>query len=197
MKNKLFAVLALAWLLTLNPELSTLLAQGTAFTYQGRLNDGPNPADGTYHLRFTLFDALTVGNQVGPPLTNSPVNVSNGLFTVTLDFGANFPGADRWLEIGVRTNGVATFTNLVPRQKITPSPYAIAAGNVVSGGLAPGTYANAVNFNNTANSFSGNGTGLTNVNAATLGGLGAGNFWIVGSNFGTGGAGLGTVMIWI
>ena len=32
-------------------------AQGTAFTYQGRLQDTGEPANGTYDLRFTLFDA--------------------------------------------------------------------------------------------------------------------------------------------
>ena len=48
------------------------------------------------------------------------VAVSNGLFTVTLDFGANtLPGADRWLELGVRTNGSsAAFTTLSPRQQL-------------------------------------------------------------------------------
>jgi hypothetical protein len=30
----------------LNPQLPTLFAQGTAFTYQGWLNDGGNPASG-------------------------------------------------------------------------------------------------------------------------------------------------------
>ena len=139
MKTKLALTLikraALLLLLsTINHQLSTF-AQGTAFTYQGQLNDGANPASGTYNMRFALFDALTVGNQAGSPLTNSPVNVSNGLFTVTLDFGANFPGADRWLEIGVRSNGIATFTNLVPRQKITPSPYAIYAAGASAAGI--------------------------------------------------------------
>src|SRR5690242_13995821 len=61
-------------------------AQGTAFTYQGALNDGTNPANGIYNLRFALFDALTLGNQVGSSFTSSPVSVSNGVFTVTLDF---------------------------------------------------------------------------------------------------------------
>ena len=70
-------------------------AQSTAFTYQGRLTSGTNVANGTYHLRFALFDTLTVGNQVGSTLTNAPVNVSNGLFTVALDFGNQFPGADQ------------------------------------------------------------------------------------------------------
>jgi hypothetical protein len=170
-----------------------LRAQGTAFTYQGRLNDGINPANGTYNLRFALFDALTVGNQVGSPLTNSPVNVSNGLFTVTLDFGANFPGADRWLEIGVRTNGSGTFFTLSPRQKITPSPYAIYAAGASAAGISgtipnanlTGTYGSAVTFSNPANSFSGNGTGLSNVNALSLGGFGASSFWNLGGNAGT------------
>ncbi|HNI61280.1 MAG TPA: hypothetical protein PKW11_15155, partial [Pseudomonadota bacterium] len=40
--------------------------------------------------------------------THNNVAVTNGLFTVTLDFGNQFPGADRWLEIGVRTNGGGT-----------------------------------------------------------------------------------------
>jgi hypothetical protein len=129
MKNKLFAFLTLALLLTLNSQLSTLFAQGSAFTYQGRLNDGANPANGTYNLRFALFDALTAGIQVGSLLTSSP-NVSNGLFAVSLDFGNQFPGANRWLEIAVRTNGGGGFITLSPRQALTASPYAITAGNV-------------------------------------------------------------------
>ncbi len=191
MKIQIRPVLAtLVLLSTLSLQPATVFAQGTAFTYQGQLNDGINPASGTYHLRFALFDALTVGNQVGSPLTNSPVSVSNGLFTVTLDFGANFPGADRWLEIGVRTNGNGVFATLSPRQKITPSPYAIYAAGASAAGISgtiptanlTGTYGSAVTFNNAANNFSGNGTGLTNVNAATLGGLGAANFWQLGGN---------------
>ncbi|MSU57549.1 MAG: hypothetical protein EXS35_05120 [Pedosphaera sp.] len=35
---------------------SPLFAQGTAFTYQGRLLDGTNPAGGTYDFRFNLYD---------------------------------------------------------------------------------------------------------------------------------------------
>src|ERR1019366_4206451 len=108
--------------------LSTAHAQGTAFTYQGRLNNGTNVATGSYDLRFALFDARTVGTQQGNLLTNSATAVSNGLFTVTLDFSNQFPGAARWLEIGVRSNGVATFTTLTPRQPLTPTPYAIYAG---------------------------------------------------------------------
>jgi hypothetical protein len=103
-------------------------AQTTAFTYQGRLNDLGSPADGSYDLRFALFDDSTNGSQQGPILTNTATAVTNGLFTVTLDFGSQFPGGDRWLEIAVQTNGVNGFIPLAPRQHLTPVPYALWAG---------------------------------------------------------------------
>ena len=79
-------------LLTFNLPFSTVFAQGTAFTYQGRLNDGVNLATGIYDLKFTIYDAGASGNIVAGPLTNSATAVSNGLFTVTLDFGSVFDG---------------------------------------------------------------------------------------------------------
>src|SRR5258708_29467300 len=129
MKKKPFAALILMLLSTFNFQLPTF-AQGTAFTYQGRLNDGASPANGNYDLRFTLYGVLAGGSIVGGPLTNAPTVVSNGLFTVMLDFGASaFAGADRWLEIGVRSNGVGAFSALRPRQQLTATPYAITAVN--------------------------------------------------------------------
>jgi hypothetical protein len=102
-------------------------AQGTAFTYQGRLNDGASPANGRYDLQFTIYDALSGGIQIAGPLTNANLAVSNGLFTALLDFGAGpFTGQTRWLEIGVRTNGIpSNFAILSPRQELTPVPYAL------------------------------------------------------------------------
>ena len=88
---------------------------GSAFTYQGRLNDGANPANGFYDLQFAVFDASTGGSQLGSTLTSAATAVSNGLFTVTLDFGAGvFTGASRWLAIGVRTNGSGSFVPAEP-----------------------------------------------------------------------------------
>ena len=124
-------VLALALLTclsTFNLQLSTAFAQGTAFTYQGQLNNNGAVANGSYDLQFAVFDAAAGGSPISSALTTNAVAVSNGLFTVTLDFGAGvFTGADRWLEIGVCTNGVGAFTTLIPRQQITPTPYAILA----------------------------------------------------------------------
>src|SRR5437899_1064910 len=165
MKNKPFATLVILALLATLDLRSSVFAQGTAFTYQGRLNDGANPATGSYDVQFILFNVSQFGFPVGPILTNADVAVNNGLFTASLDFGLGvFMGSNYWLEIGVRTNGGGTFTTLVPRQPLTPAPYAIFAENVASGGLAAGTYANPVILNNPANNFTGNGAGLTNVN---------------------------------
>jgi hypothetical protein len=173
---------------TINYPLSTSLAQGTAFTYQGHLKQNGAPANGDYALQFTLYATSTGGGLVAGPITNA-VTVSNGLFSVSLEFGLNFTGADRWLEIGVTTNGNGNFSTLVPRQKLTPTPYAILAQTVSTNGLAPGSYTNAVNLNNSANqftgAFAGNGANMTNVNAAALGGFGANAFWQLNGNAGS------------
>src|SRR5262245_9436624 len=104
----------------------TVNAQTSGFTYQGRLADGGTAATGNYDLQFALWDSASGGTQVGSTLTLNTVAVSNGVFTVSLDFGAgNFNGASRFLEIGVRSPGGASFTTLSPRQPITSTPYAI------------------------------------------------------------------------
>jgi hypothetical protein len=127
-----------ALLSTLNSQLSTASAQGTAFTYQGQLDAAGTPANGSYDLTFTLFSAGSGGSAVAGPLTNSATAVSNGLFTVTLDFGSGvFDGTARWLEIAVRTNGASGFVTLAPRQPLTPAPYAILAGSATTAAGVP------------------------------------------------------------
>jgi len=118
-------------------------AQGTAFTYQGRLLDGGGPASGSYDLRFVLVNSLAKNVSIAPPLTNLAVNVSGGLFQVVLDFGPAFDGTPRWIEIGVRTNGsLMDFSVLSPPQPVGPAPtalyasqagVALLASNVVGG----------------------------------------------------------------
>ena len=117
---------ALLLLLTLNLQLSTF-AQGTAFTYQGRLNSGTNPANGSYDISFSLFAVSSGGGAIAGPVTNSAVTVSNGLFTTTVNLGNPFTGASNWLELAVSTNGANAFFTLAPRQQLTPTPYAIYA----------------------------------------------------------------------
>jgi hypothetical protein len=184
MKTKLrspLTVLALLALFTLNSELSTARAQGTAFTYQGELNDSGSPANGNYDFTFALFNSSTNSGQAGNTMTNLDMGVTNGLFTVTLDFGEVFTGANYWLAIGVRTNGNANFASLSPLQAITPAPYAIFAPNAgsaasansvsatnITGAIPLAQLAAAVVTNTEtgltlSGTFSGNGAGLTNL----------------------------------
>ena len=190
---------ALAVLLTVLHQASTGFAQSSAFSYQGRLLAGGSPATGTFDLRFKLY-ADSLGNtQVGSTFLTNAVDVSNGLFIVVLDFGNQFPGANRWLGVDVKTNGGPGYTTLSPLQPVTPTPYAITAANL-SGSIAttqlpPGVVTNNASGLNLTGNFTGTGANLTNVNAATLGGLSSAGFWRTNGNSGanpTNGAFLGT-----
>src|SRR5262245_13220333 len=124
MKNYLLGLSSLACLTLFILSGNAVLGQGTAFTYQGRLTYGGQAATGLFDLRLALFDDSTAGAQVGPGILITAVPVTNGLFTVTADFGAGiFTGTNYWLEIRARTNGPSVPTLLSPRQPLTPAPY--------------------------------------------------------------------------
>ena len=92
---------------------------GTAFTYQGQLTQGGSAVTGSCDFHFGLWDSLTGGSQVAGTTTLAlpGVTVTNGFFTVQLDFGASaFTGEARWLEIGVKCAGDLSYTTLAPRQ---------------------------------------------------------------------------------
>jgi len=115
-------------------------AQITAFTYQGKLVDDCCPATGLYDMRFKVFDALGGGSQQSFTLLVPAVPVTNGLFSVPMNFGTSpFTGGSRWLEIDVRTNNpAASYVTLSPRTELTPTPYAFyaqTAGTVINGAI--------------------------------------------------------------
>ncbi len=102
-------------------------AQTTAFNFQGRVNDGSNPANGRYDLEFWIYDAITSGNQVGATISKLNLMLVNGVFSTQLDFGINvFTGADRFMETRLRATGSGNaFVILGPRQQILSVPYTI------------------------------------------------------------------------
>ena len=103
---------------------------GTAFTYQGLLEiDDVVVADETCDFLFKLYPELASGSQIGSTQTRNGVSVKDGLFIVTLDFASNnaFNGEARWLNIQVKCPPDGSFTELTPRQELTPTPYAIRA----------------------------------------------------------------------
>ena len=133
MKN--IRILALILLLT-----GAALAQGTGFNFQGRLNDGANPANGSYDLQFTLYSAITGGTQIGSPIPRPNTTLINGVFSVTLDFGPtafnNNPNSI-FLEIGVKPSGSPNaYTILGPRQQLTVVPFAVRAASADNANFA-------------------------------------------------------------
>jgi hypothetical protein len=159
-------------------------SQGTAFSYQGSLNDGGNPASGIYDVEFTLYATNIMGDVIAGPVTNNATVVSNGLFSASVDFGPNvFTGSNYWLDLAVRTNGANIFSELTPRQAIAPTPYAIFANTAsnVSGTISPNQLSgpipaaqlpasvltNGASGVSISGTFTGNGSGLTNVSGPT------------------------------
>jgi hypothetical protein len=183
MKLKFTACLLLcsAWI----ASLSIARAQGTAFTYQGRLNDGGSPAHGTYDFRFRLAADSLANTYVGNPYLSNGVFVTNGLFAATPDFGPGIlTGSNYWLEVSVRTNGAIPYLALTPLQKLTPTPYAVFAtsSSNLLGTLPASQLSGSILNGNLPASPSFSGVNVSNVNASTLNGLSSAGFWQLGGN---------------
>lgn len=137
--------------------LSNAVAQPltTSFTYQGSLIDGGAPANGTFDLRFRLYDQAVSpgGSLIGPILCVDDVTVVDGVFTTQIDFGAVFAGQRRFLEVAVRPGSAGScavivgYTVLSPRQEIAAAPNAAFALNASSlNGQPASFYSNAANL---------------------------------------------------
>lgn len=102
-------------------------ARAQSFTYQGQLADSSgNPITTPQDFQFTVYTVASGGASVGAVTTASNVTPDNGRFTATVSPGPGiFTGADRWLQIAVRPAGIGSYTTLLPRQKVTPTPYAL------------------------------------------------------------------------
>jgi hypothetical protein len=99
---------------------------GTSFTYQGRLESGGEAVSDDCQMAFRLYDAESGGVEVGSAITTT-VPISDGLFTVALDFGSGvFTGDARWLGIRVKCTGDVAYADL-GRQALTAAPYALYA----------------------------------------------------------------------
>lgn len=136
MKTYSYSALSLMLLVSLAVGIiprSTAQAQGTAFSYQGSLNDTSGPASGLFDICFSLYHSTNSSDDmVVGALTNLATPVAHGLFSVTLDFGAAvFTGPALCLQLAVRTNGAPVFTALSPRQPLLPVPYAISSSNLL------------------------------------------------------------------
>jgi len=144
------------------PRAPVALA-GTAFTYQGQLKNGGAPVNATCDFQFGLWDASAAGTQLGFTQTIASA-VTNGLFTASIDFGAErFNGDARWLASAVRCpSGSGSYTGLNPRQALTPAPMAFAL---------PGLYTQQkATSPNIIGGYSGNTVGMATIGATISGG---------------------------
>lgn len=123
--------LRLAGLLALLLTAGTAWAQGTTFTYQGRLLQGGTPASGLFDFQLRGFDDATGGSQLGFVSTHINVTVDRGQLQLLVDFGPGvFVGDPLWIEISMRPAGSGPYDTLSPRQLVTPAPLAINADTV-------------------------------------------------------------------
>jgi hypothetical protein len=164
-------------------SISVQAALGTAFTYQGQLKVEDGLVNDTCEMAFRLYDQDTGGNQAGTAITTT-VPITDGLFTVSLDFGSNvFTGDGRWLAIAVQCSGDGDFTSLSPRQALTPAPYALALPglwtrqNGTSPNLIGGYSGNSVTAGVVGATIGGGGVSIA-INEATA------NYATVGGGFG-------------
>lgn len=107
---------------------------GTGFTYQGKLQKDGAPYTGTADLLFRLHDDIAAGDQIGADVSLAGVTVTEGLFTVDLDFGNVFDGTALWLAVHVLTEADPDYTALEPRQLLAAAPYALRALSAPGGG---------------------------------------------------------------
>jgi hypothetical protein len=97
----------------------TARSQTTAITDQGSLNNGTAPATGDHDFELALFDAVSGGAQLGTTQTLSNVAVSNGIFSVQVDFGTTSPAPAFRDPYGHPAAGLL----FRPRRAVSSSPY--------------------------------------------------------------------------
>lgn len=100
-----------------------LFAQPSTMTYQGRLVIGGTPATGSYNLSISIFNAATDGTEIWGPGVFNNVQVTNGLYNVTLTglSASVFEGNSAYVQVTVAG------TVLSPRLPLQSVPYAYKA----------------------------------------------------------------------
>lgn len=129
-RNLLSSILFLGFTLVTTllggPHSISQAQTSNAFTYQGWLQNGTTYVNGTCSFNFSLFDAPSGGNQLGTTISKTGIKVTNGYFSVSLDFGPIFTSNTlRFLEIqNVNCGLPGDPVNLSGRVTINPAVYA-------------------------------------------------------------------------
>lgn len=122
----------------------TAPASGESFTYHGQLQDGGRAANGRYDLQLTLYSAQRGGIALAGPVTLHGVDVRDGNFATTVDFGPMPPLTQQgWVEVQVKS-GSGAFVALESRSPVAPE-----------GNACPGSWTLDGNAGNPVGSFIG------------------------------------------
>jgi hypothetical protein len=166
----LLASLAANPLAVVASEKGSTFPIGSAFSYQGELRSAGQPASGLHDFEACLFDAAGPG---GDPaiacsiIEDQPLDAA-GRFTLELDFGAQFNGTVRFVEMRVRPGASGgAFTPLLPRQAIRPTPEALRAARSPWSGLLGVPSGFADNLDNVGVTSVVPGSGLTTLTSGS------------------------------
>ncbi len=102
------------------PDISIQGTVSNKFSFQGVLTQSGNPVTGTRDMNFRLFTDATCTTQIGGGIYLFDVPVTDGVFSVELDFSASyFNGQALWLETRLNTTSISCL-------EILPAPYAFS-----------------------------------------------------------------------
>ena len=119
------SILALAVLIFVAGCLVT--SAGVNIFYQATLLDGGHPANGTYDLKFTLYEESSGGQSLGVAYTNMQVRITNGLVQSGLFCRNDGVRLKRgWVEAAIRLAG--TDVEFVPMRSRVDNCETHAAG---------------------------------------------------------------------
>ncbi len=157
---------------------ATVYGQAEPFTYQGQLKQQGLPVTEIVDMRFALYDLADAETPIADPIvfdgqTNAAVPVSNGLFTVELDFGPGALQLGQWLEVQVRSphdlSDIGPYTALTPRQHITAAPFALSVPGLATTDVGVEVEGNIHTTGEmTASAFSSNSPLIFKVNPANV-----------------------------
>jgi hypothetical protein len=115
--NRLTLCVALAAALGMGASL----AHADSFTYHGTMQDSGQPANGTFDLQLTLFSAQSGGSRLAGPVTLYGVQVHDGAFNTTVDFGQSLAASTQgWVDVQVKPTGGSNFVALDNRSPVAP-----------------------------------------------------------------------------
>ncbi len=152
---------------------ANIFPQASAITYQGQLTHSSMPPTAQYDFVFAIYQTMDAPKPLAT-VSVEDVQVTNGIFSVNLDFGSTVfrDNPSAVMEIRVRPGASSdAYTTLSPRTRITSSPRALAS--VYADNAANANFAtNAANANFATNAG----------NAETIDGHDSTSFFSLGEN---------------